>query len=121
MIGNYKFKEVDERNCFDDGEHSALYFPVNDSMDFPREIRDKTKEIIDSIISAYELENNCTLDLSRLRLDARIEAFKDNNGNWSSAILVVITGDTSFRDTWIEGEYIISRNDPLYMRFKGKR
>ena len=117
MIGRYKFEETDERNCFEDGEHHAFYFPVKDSMDFPKEIRDKTEEMIDSLVYAYELENNCTLDLSKLRLDARLETFADHSGNWLNEILVVISGSTAFDDIWIEGEYTIGRHDPLYKPF----
>lgn len=118
MIEGYKFEQTDERNCFEDGEHNVLYFPVKDSMDFPKEIRDKTEEVIDSMVYAYELENNCTLDLSKLRLDARLETFAEHSGNWSYEILVVISGSTAFDDIWIEREYAIGRNDPLYKPFK---
>ena len=118
MISRYNFKEIDKRNCFEDGEHHAFYFPVKDSMDFPKEIRDKTEEMIDSLVYAYELENNCTLDLSKLRLDARLETFADHSGNWLNEILVVISGSTDSDDIWIEKSYNISKEDCLYKPFK---
>ena len=119
MINTYQFGHVDDMNCFEDGTTNIVYFPVIDSPDFPKTIRDKTEEMIDSMIHIYEMENNCKLDLSKLCLDARIIAFVGNSGNWSYEIAVVISGNIEeFADIWIERSYTISRDDLIYAQFK---
>lgn len=118
MINTYQFGRVEDLNCFEDGVTNIVYFPVIDSLDFPKAIRDKAEEMIDSMIHIYETENNCKLDLSKLCLNARIIAFVGNNGNWSYEIAVVISSNMEFDDLWIEKSYDISRNDCLYESFK---
>ena len=118
MISIYKFGKSDSVDSFEDGVNNILYFPVKDSMDFPRAIKDKAEKMIDSIIHTYELENNCKLDLSKLCLNARMVVFMDKNGNWVYEIVVVISGDISHDDIWIEDNYIIGLDDPLYEPFK---
>lgn len=119
MINTYQFERVEDQNCFEDGTTNMIYFPVADSPDFPKVIRDKAKEMIDSMIYTYEKENNCKLDLSKLCLNARIIAFVGNNGNWSYEIAVVISGNIEeFDDIWIERSYAISQDNLLYAQFK---
>ena len=78
----------------------------------PTEIRKKTEEIIDHIIHAHKL------DISKLRLNARIIVYSDINGKWSNEISVVISDYSVFDDTWIEEEYSIGYEDPLYVPLK---
>ena len=119
MINTYQFGRVEDLNCFEDGATNILYFPVADSPDFPKVIRDKAEEMIDSMVHTYETENNCKLDLSKLCLNARIIAFVGNNGNWSYEIAVVISGNIEeLYDVWSERSYAISRDDLLYAQFK---
>ena len=112
MISKYKFEEVERNNCFEDGGNNILYFPVTDSKDFPQEIKKKTEEIIDHIIHTHEL------DISKLCLNARIIVFSDINGKWSNEISIVISDYSAFDDTWIEENYSIKHEDPLYAPFK---
>lgn len=119
MINTYQFGRVENLDCFEDDITNIVYFPVTDSLDFPKPIRDKAEEMIDSMIHTYETENNCRLDLSKLCLNARILTFVGNNGNWTYEIAVVISGNMEeFDDIWIERSYAISRDDLLYVQFK---
>ena len=98
MISNYGFEDIEIQNSFEDRVTDIIYFPVTDSEDFPIEIREKTEEIIDHIIHTHKL------DISKLRLNARIIVYSDVNGNWLNEISVVISdysGD-AFDDAWIE-------------------
>ena len=81
MISKYRFGRIEDLNCFDDGVTNIIYFPVTDSPNFPKAIRDKAEAIIDSMVHAYETENSCKLDLSKLCLNTRIIAFVGNNGD----------------------------------------
>lgn len=119
MINTYQFGRVENLDCFEDDITNIVYFPITDSPDFPKAIRDKTEEMIGSMIHTYETENNCKLDLSKLCLNARILTFVGNNGNWTYEIAVVISGNIEeIDDIWIERSYAISRDDLLYMEFK---
>lgn len=119
MINTYQFGRVEDINCFEDDITNIVYFPVTDSPDFPKSIRNKAEELIDSMIHTYEAENNCKLDLSKLCLNTRIIAFAGNNGNWIYEIAVVISGNMEeFDNIWIEKSYAISRYDLLYVQFK---
>lgn len=114
MISNYGFEDIEIQNSFEDRVTDIIYFPVTDSEDFPIEIREKTEEIIDHIIHTHKL------DISKLHLNARIIVYSDVNGNWLNEISVVISdysGD-AFDDTWIEEEYSIGHEDPLYAPLK---
>lgn len=112
MLSDYKFEEIERQDCFEDGVNDILYFPVTDSKDFPPEIREKAEEIIGRIIHTYGL------DISKLRLNARIIVFLDTNGKWQNEISIVISDYSVFDGIWIEEEYIIGQNDPLYEQFK---
>lgn len=112
MLSDYKFEEVERQDSFEHGVTDIIYFPVTDSEDFPLEIRKKTEEILDHIIHTHGL------DISKLRLNARIIAFSDTNGKWSNEISIVISDYSAFDGTWIEEEYIIGHDDPLYELFK---
>ena len=114
MISNYGFEDIEIQNSFEDRVTDIIYFPVTDSEDFPIEIREKTEEIINHIIHTHKL------DISKLRLNARIIVYSDVNGNWLNEISVVISdysGD-AFDDAWIEEEYSIGHEDPLYAPLK---
>lgn len=119
MINKYRFGRIEDLSCFDDGVTNIVYFPVTDSEDFPKVIRDKAKEMIDSMVHICEKDNHFKLDLSKLCLTARIIASAGNNGYWIYEIAVVISGNIEgFDEIWIERSYSISRNDPLYVQFK---
>lgn len=112
MISNYRFEDIEMQNSFEEGVTDRIYFPVTDSEDFPTEIRKKTEEIISHTIHIHEL------DISKLRLNARIIVYSDINGKWSNEISVVISDYSVFDDTWIEEEYSIGHEDPLYVPLK---
>lgn len=112
MINNYRFEDIEMQNSFEEGVTKIIYFPVTDSEDFPMEIREKTEEIIDHIIHTHKL------DISKLRLNARIIVYSDVNGNWLNEISVLISDYSTFDDTWIEEEYSIGHENPLYAPLK---
>ena len=112
MLSKYKFEEVEQQECFEDGVNDILYFPITDSKDFPLEIREKAEEIIGRIIHTNKL------DISKLRLNARIVVSSDINGKWSNEISIVISDYSALDDTWIEEEYSIGHEDSLYAPFK---
>ena len=118
MLSNYNFEKIDKQNFFEDGVSNILYFPITDSEDFPREIRDKAENIIDGMINTYEMDNNCKLDLLQLHLNARIVVFIDKSGKGSKEISIVISGSSISDDIWIEGEYSIEDGDSLYKPFR---
>lgn len=114
MISNYGFEDIEIQNSFEDGVTDIIYFPVTDSEDFPIEIREKTEEIIDYIIHTHKL------DISKLRLNARIIAYSDVNCNWLNEISVMISDYSAdaLDDAWIEEVYSIGHEDPLYTPLK---
>mgnify|MGYP001058923445 CR=1 FL=1 len=116
MISNYRFEDIEMQNSFEDGVTDMIYFPVTDSEDFPMEIREKTEEIIDYIIHTHKL------DISKLRLNARIIVYSDANCDWLNEISVLISDDyysaDAFDDAWIEEVYSIGHEDPLYAPLK---
>lgn len=112
MISNYRFEDIEMQNSFEEGVTDIIYFPVTDSEDFPTEIREKTEEIIDHIIHAHKL------DISKLRLNARIIVYSDANCDWLNEISVLISDYSAFDDAWIEEEYSIGHEDPLYAPLK---
>lgn len=113
MLNRFKFEDIEIQNSFEDGVTDMIYFPITDSEDFPMEIREKTEEIIDHMIHTHEL------DISKLRLNARIIAYSDVNCNWLNEISVLISDYYSaLDDAWIEEEYSIGREDSLYEPFK---
>ena len=112
MISNYRFEDIEIQNSFEDGVTDMIYFPVTDSEDFPTEIREKTEEIIDHIIHAHKV------DISKLRLNARIIVYSDANCDWLNEISVLISDYSAFDDAWIEEEYSIGHEDPLYAPLK---
>lgn len=112
MLSRFKFEDVEIQNSFEEGVTDMIYFPVTDSQDFPMEIREKTEEIIDRIIHTHKL------DISKLRLNARIIVYSDVNCNWLNEISVLISDYSASDDTWIEEEYTIGHEDPLYVPLK---
>ena len=115
MLNRFKFEDIEMQNSFEEGVTDRIYFPVTDSEDFPTEIRKKTEEIISHIIHIHEL------DISKLRLNARIIVYSDVNCNWLNEISVLISDYYSagaFDDSWIEKEYSIGHDDPLYVPLK---
>lgn len=118
MIRTYKFWKIEDMDSFEDGVNDILYFPVKDSVDFPKTISEKAEKMIAGMIHSYEMENSCTLDLSKLSLNARMVVFMDKDGNWAYEIAVVISGSSLFHDIWLEDSYTIDLDDPLYEPFK---
>ena len=112
MLSSYRFEDIEMQNSFEEGVTDMIYFPVTDSEDFPTEIREKTEEIIDHIIHAHKL------DISKLRLNARIIVYSDANCDWLNEISVLISDYSAFDDAWIEEEYSIGHEDPLYAPLK---
>ena len=114
MISNYRFEDIEIQNSFEDGVTDMIYFLVTDSEDFPMEIREKTEEIIDYIIHTHKL------DISKLRLNARIIVYSDINCNWLNEISVMISDYSAdaLDDAWIEEVYSIGHEDPLYAPLK---
>lgn len=114
MISNYRFEDIEIQNSFEDGVTDMIYFPVTDSEDFPMEIREKTEEIIDYIIHTHKL------DISKLRLNARIIVYSDANCDWLNEISVMISDYSAdaLDDAWIEEVYSIGHEDPLYAPLK---
>lgn len=113
MISNYRFEDIEMQNSFEEGVTDMIYFPVTDSEDFPMVIREKTEEIIDNIIHTHKL------DISKLRLNARIIVYSDADCNWLNEISVLISDYYSaLDDAWIEEEYSIGQEDPLYVPLK---
>lgn len=114
MISNYRFEDVEMQNSFEEGVTDMIYFPVTDTEDFPSEIREKTEEIIDHIIHAHKL------DISKLRLNARIIVYSDANCDWLNEISVMISdyNTSAIDDAWIEEVYSIGHEDPLYAPLK---
>ena len=114
MISNYRFEDIEIQNSFEDGVTDMIYFPVTDSEDFPMEIREKTEEIIDYIIHTHKL------DISKLRLNARIIVYSDINCNWLNEISVMISDYSAdaLDDAWIEEVHSIGHEDQLYAPLK---
>ena len=114
----HKFGEIEERDCFEDGINDILYFPIKDSEYFPQTIMDKAEKMVNSVIGTYETENSCKLDLSKLRLNARLIVYLDKGGNWSSEISVLISDSEISGNIWREECYKVMFEDPLYESFK---
>lgn len=112
MLSRFKFEDIEMQNSFEEGVTDMIYFPVTDSENFPTEIREKTEEIIDHIIHTHKL------DISKLRLNARIIVYSDVNCNWLNEISVLISDYSASDDTWIEEEYTIGHEEPLYVPLK---
>lgn len=119
MLSRYQFKEVYDLNSFQEDASNPIFFPVSDNEDFPGEIREKAEEMIDSLIAAYEKENNCALDLSKLRLNARVEVYFNQDNKPIGNISVVMVSDNSEDpDLWIENDIDIYYGDDLYEPLK---
>ena len=112
MISDYKFEDVEIQNSYEHGVSNFIYFPITDSEEFPQEIRKKTEEILDHIIHTNKL------DISKLRLNARIIVYSDKSGKWLNEISVVISDYSALDDTWIKEEYSIGHEDSLYEPLK---
>lgn len=110
MFDKYKFEEIEAQNCFEHGVVDILYFPITNKNDFPKEIRDKAEEMINDMIQTYKL------DISQMRLNARIIVFCDKEGSWKKEISIVIADD-GIGDL-IEKSYSVECRDALYKPFK---
>lgn len=118
MISRYGFRKIAGADCFNEGILGTAYFPVSDSADFPSAVRDKAEEVIDSMVEAYEKGNGCRLRMADLCLEARVEVFRSRENIPISSIEAVIVGECGGEEVWIEGEYRIGRDDPLYGQFR---
>lgn len=106
MLSRYHFKKVNDLKSFQEEIPNSISFPVNDSAEFPSEVREKAEEIIDGIIRDYSL-----LDLSKLTLDARIQVSFNDEGLPSLNISVFIADDL---DLSILEEVALHDGDLLY-------
>lgn len=106
----YRFGKKEMGSSFTEDMCNIIYFPVFDSPGIPTVILNKTGEIIEFMIRNYESENGCILDLSRLCLCARLEAFLNKEGKFVKVISVVISGFDGHEDIWMESEYDISKS-----------
>ena len=106
MLSRYQFKEVNDLKSFQEEIPNSISFPVNDSAEFPSEVRERAEEIIDGII-----RDNSLLDLSELALDVRIQVSFNDEGVPSLNISVFITDDL---DLSILEEVTIRNVNPLY-------
>ena len=106
MLSRYQFKKVNDLKSLQEEFPNSISFPVNDSAEFPSEVREKAEEIIDGIIRDYSL-----LDLSNLTLDVRIQVSFNDERVPSLNISVFITDDL---DLSILEDVTIHNGDPLY-------
>ena len=106
MLSQYQFKKVYDMKSFQEETPSPISFPINDSADFPSEVREKAEELIDGII-----HDNSLQDLSKLSLDARIQVCFNNEGSPTLNISVFITDDL---DICIQKDVAVNNGDPLY-------
>lgn len=106
MLDKYQFNKVYDLKSFQEETPNPISFPVNDSADFPGEVREKAEELIDGII-----HDNSLQDLSKLSLDARIQVCFNNEGSPVLNISVFITDD---RDLCIQKDIAVHNGDPLY-------
>lgn len=106
MLSRYQFKKVNDLKSFQEEIPNSISFPVNDSAEFPGEVRERAEEIIDGII-----HDNSLQDLSKLTLDARIQVSFNDEGVPSLNISVFITDDL---DLCILEEVTIHNGDSLY-------
>lgn len=106
MLSRYQFKEVNDLKSFQEEIPNSISFPVNDSAEFPAEVRERAEEIIDGII-----RDNSLQDLSELALDVRIQVSFNDEGVPRLNISVFITDDL---DLSILEEVTIRNVDPLY-------
>lgn len=106
MLSQYQFKKVYDMKSFQEETPSPISFPINDSADFPSEVREKAEELIDEII-----HDNSLQDLSKLSLDARIQVCFNNEGSTTLNISVFITDD---RDLCLQKDTAVHNGDPLY-------
>ena len=106
MLSRYQFKKVNDLKFLHEEIPDSISFPVNDSAEFPGEIRERAEEIIDGII-----RDNSLLDLSNLALDARIQVSFNDEGVPSLNISVFITDDL---DLCILEDVTIHNGDLLY-------
>lgn len=106
MLSKYQFKKVYGMNSFQEETPSPISFPINDSAEFPGEVREKAEELIDGII-----QDNSLQDLSKLSLDARIQVCFNNEGLPVLNISIFITDDL---DICIQKDVAVHNGDPLY-------
>lgn len=119
MLSKYNFGQQYTKNSFqDDCSSGMIYFPITDTEDFSSAIRDKTEELIDDLISAYEKENNCVLDLSRLCLNARMEVYFNQENTTMRDIRVMIEGNYNEDYLWLDKSINIVCGDILHEPFK---
>lgn len=116
----YKFTDFtnrEERNYFENGVTDIIYFPVKTTPDFPAIIMEKINEMITNMLCTYQKENNCTLDITELHIDARMENFINQEHEHQNLLCIVITSNTD-DEVWMEEDYSISTSDLLYETFK---
>ena len=118
MLSSFAFHKMESRDCFEGGSGGSLYFPILDSLDFPKSVRNKAEQMIHRMIYDYEREKSCRLDLSEFDLDARVIVSMDNNGSWLDEIEVLISGFMESDEVWLVECQRIHKDDALYKPFK---
>lgn len=117
MLSSFAFHKIEDRDCFD-GVADAMYFPISDSLDFPKSIRNKAEQIIHRMLYVYEREHSCHLDLSELDLEANIGVSWDKDGKQTNEIEVLISGCMGNDEVWLVECQRILKDDVLYKPFK---
>lgn len=115
-----EFSSFQGGNCFTDIYTDMLYFPVENVPDFPEQIRNKVDLIIEKIISKYEQENHCILDMDSLIINARLECYVvPSEERIEHSINITIMSDISYKiDILLSDEYIVLPSDPIYNDFR---
>lgn len=106
MLGRYQFRKVYDLKSFQEEKPNPISFPIDDSAEFPAEIRERAEEIIDGMI-----RDNSLQDLSKLTLDVRIQVGFNDEGLPGLSISVFITDDF---ELCILKDVVINNGDPLY-------
>lgn len=118
MLSSFMFHKIENRDCFEGGSEGNLYFPIVDTLDFPKSVRNKAEQMIHRMVYDYERKKDCHLDLSELDLEARIMVSIDNDGNKMDEIEILVTGITDYDEVWLVECQKIHRDDALYKPFK---
>lgn len=117
MLSKYGFKKQYLKNSFQDCSSSnVIYFPINDSRDFPNGVRNRAEELIDILINSYEKDKECNLDLSELCLEARINVYFDRDVMPRSDITIFIYDEDGYIE--LDESIQITRQDILYEPIK---
>ena len=115
MLSRYGFKGLDGESSFYDYDFGSIFFPVLDSVETPKGIMDKTKQIIDELLHVYHITHGCRMEVSGLYLTALVSV---NPQDKRMGISVKISDYDSLEDHVAEKKFSIWRGSPLYGQFK---